>query len=195
MDLGDVYASAALVRLRSSRKLFVSEKIANASCLIMPDSKTAPNAGYLFIGVRPAQQVVEKQVARTLYERVSIIISLTVRTTDIASDRVGVARMNRSREDQERLTIYQAKEEIIRVLHESDDLLKETVTLLRQNEAGKLYWPCASPLIYQSVSPRGVQPVSGDHFGSATNDVETRNDSGLLMEITFTGGLRYRQLS
>lgn len=191
MDTGDIYLQACLKALRADTTLFPEQKVAAASCLIMPDDRPAPNAGYLFIGLRLGDQSTVSQPAKALHDKIAIKVAISVRTTDIPTDRVGNNRYSTTDTTKTpRLTVNEIKEQVTQVLHQNDTVLGYAQDLIETDS----HYPILTPLSYSSGSGTGPRVVGPEHYQS--NNPEStnkgRNDSGLLLILTFSGGERYR---
>jgi hypothetical protein len=196
IDTGELYLTAALETLRKDRTLFPSREIATASCLIMPDDKTPPNAGRLFIGMRVNNQQAASNPANRLDEEVGIMVAVTLRTSDTASDRMG-NRTVRREETRRQLSIYEVKELVLKSLHNTNEVLRACQELILAREGEPIEWPALTPLNYRSAGGSGPQVVGPGHFGADNPEgrlAEGRSDSGLLLKLIFGGGRRYRLL-
>lgn len=195
IDLTDLYLQAAIESLRANRTLFPTAQLAAASCLVMPDDKAPPNAGYLFIGLRGADTSIVGAHPRRLHDKAAIVTVITIRTDNIPTDRKGASRYSKHPATvSDRPSINQIKSEILRTLHQSDALLGLVQTRLASQEPGVLEWPALGVLNYASGSSTGPQVVGPEHFeaGDERAQVEGRNESGLVFRMTFTGAERYQ---
>lgn len=200
MDTQDVYLQAALALLRENRNLFPVASLANASCLIMPDDRVAPNAGRLFIGLRPAQHMVVDPSPYHLYDRVGVIVTITLRTADVPSDRVGQNRVSRTKTKTRPYppTITEAKDHVIRTLHANNDVVCKAQQIILAEEEGQLDYPALTPLHYQSVNASGPTVVGSDHFLSGNEQLgksEGNANMGLFLRLQFGDGQRFRKVS
>jgi hypothetical protein len=196
IDTAELYLTAAVDALRANDDLFKTPEIARASCLIMPDDRTAPNAGHLFIGVRTNQQQSVGNSPDRLDEEVGVLVAITVRTSDTPSDRLG-NRTIRKEETRRQLSISEAKELVIRTLHNQNAVIRACQEVLLAREGEPIEWPALTPLSYRSGSSTGPQVVGPGHFEATDPEGrlgEGRTDSGLLLKLTFGGGRRFRAL-
>lgn len=165
-----------------------NQKLIDSSIDIMPDERPRPDCGFVFVGLNPFETVIESD---SLYEKVAcgIKFAITMRTSDISRTKLGIKGLTRSRYSatSPKRTLSWITSMVIRAMQVNARQILEA-----SNTAPEyLNQP---PILHELslATPGGILPpkeVTASHFSASQQATNTREEVGLLQEVTFDGGL------
>jgi hypothetical protein len=160
------------------------------TCDIMPDGKPRPMSGDTFLAIHPGNTRSERD--NMLFERYAFNITLTMKVTRVAMDRVGVRLLTSDVAQQlaRKVGFNQKADQIRAFMHMNWGVLQDAnQNLINFNPQAELVYGFCEPARFRGMD----LPVwaLGDHFGSEPDS----GDLGLKAELRFADCLRFQAIA
>lgn len=188
MNSGDYYLYAALDQLRYNLPLYDDESMQENNIRIMPDERAMPGCGPVFIGLRIADILPNKQSLPKSSQLVSLQASITVRTTPAAVPEVGCEYL--IRQDQRinyQASLFHIVKAIYTLLHYNDSYLYKVQERVCEYE-GMNVNPVTGVLRFRTLSQPRIVDIP--NLTEYSENLEVRQEVGLLQVVTFGDGER-----